>query len=74
MLPVYLDREEGVPATAGTVRMQLTREGLLQPWARLRDNENDERLRIDTMTAFDTVNRVRGLKPGASVIATGRDE
>jgi uncharacterized membrane protein len=74
MLPIYLDRDEGGPPTAGTVRLQLTREGFLQPWARLRDNESDERLRLDGMPTLEIVNRVRGLKPGASVIATGRDE
>ena len=74
MLPVYLDRDEGAPPTAGTVHLQLTREGFLQPWARLRDNESDERTRLDTMVAFDVVNRVRAVKPGASVIATGRDD
>lgn len=73
MLPVYLDRDDGGPPTGGTVHMQLTREGFLQPWARLRDNENDERLRLDGMPTLEIINRVRGLKPGASVIATGRD-
>ncbi len=72
MLPVYLDRpEEGLPA--GAVRWDLTREGWLQPWARLRDNEADERARIDTLPMFEVINRVRAVKPGASVIATARD-
>jgi len=74
LLPVYLDREENAPATAGSVHVQLSREGFLQPWARLRDNEGDERARLDAMPALEIVNRVRGLKPGASVIATGRDD
>jgi hypothetical protein len=46
----------------------------LQAWARLRDNEADERTRLEGMPAFEVVNRVRALKPGASVIATVRDE
>jgi hypothetical protein len=76
MLPVYLDRDEGAAAEGapGPLHFQLAREGWLQPWARLRDNENDERARIDGMKTFDIVNRVRGLKPGASVIATVKDE
>lgn len=74
MLPVYLDREESAGETAGKVQFQLAREGWLQPWARLRDNEADERARLDNMPAFEVFNRVRGLKPGASVIATVRDE
>ncbi|MFM7749292.1 MAG: glutamine amidotransferase, partial [Opitutaceae bacterium] len=74
MLPVYLDLEEGGAAPPGKVHFQLTREGWLQPWARLRDNEGDERARLDAMPAFEVLNRVRALKPGASVIASVRDE
>lgn len=74
MLPVYLDREAQVTAPLGPVHLQLAREGWLQAWARLRDNEGDERARIDAMPTFDVVNRVRALKPGASVIASVRDE
>lgn len=73
MLPVYLDGTE-TPEAPGPLQFQLAREGWLQAWARLRDNEADERSRIDTMPAFEVINRVRGLKPGASVIATGRDK
>jgi hypothetical protein len=74
MLPVYLDREAQATAPLGPVHLQLAREGWLQAWARLRDNEGDERARIDGMPTFDVVNRVRALKPGASVIASVRDE
>jgi hypothetical protein len=56
------------------MHLQLAREGWLQTWARLRDNEADERARLDGMQSFQIINRVRGLKPGASVIATVRDE
>lgn len=74
MLPVYLDRDETPPEGPPKVQFQLAREGWLQPWARLRDNEADERARIDAMPPFEVLNRVRGLKPGASIIATVRDE
>ncbi len=74
MLPVYLDFDEGTAEPPGKVHFQLAREGWLQPWARLRDNEGDERARLDGMPAFEVFNRVRALKPGASVIATVRDE
>lgn len=75
MLPVYLDRDEGAPAgPPGELHLQLAREGWLQAWARLRDNEADERVRLDTMKTFEIINRVRGLKPGASIIATVRDD
>lgn len=69
VLPVYLDR---VPsASVGSdMKLSLTREGWLQPWARLRDNEQDERRRLEQMPTFHTVNAVRGIKPGASVIAS----
>jgi len=71
MLPVYLDGATGSPVPPdGGWRYQLTREGLLQPWARLRDNEAAEQSRRDAMAGFQVVNWVRGVKPGASVIAT----
>ena len=74
MLPVYLDGPSGSPPPPpGGLRLQLTREGLLQPWARLRDNEPDERTRREAMPGFEVVNWVRGAKPGASVIATVRN-
>ena len=53
----------------GPVHLNLAREGWLQPWARLRDTEADERARIEAMPTFEILNRVRALKPGASVIA-----
>src|SRR5690606_28812289 len=72
MLPVYLDRpsssESGSP-----VRFELAREGWLQPWARLRDEEGAERRRLESMPAFLVANRVASVKPGASVIATAKD-
>ncbi|MSU51272.1 MAG: hypothetical protein EXS37_19660 [Opitutus sp.] len=74
MLPVYLDRDENSAEAPGKVQFQLAREGWLQAWARLRDNEADERARIDGMPAFEVFNRLRGLKPGASTIASVRDE
>src|SRR6185436_12001785 len=74
MLPVYLDQGDGAPAEPpGPVHFQLAREGWLQAWARLRDNEADERARIEGMPAFEVFNRVRALKPGASAIASVRD-
>jgi uncharacterized membrane protein len=74
MLPVYLDNDDGSYEGPPTVNYQLAREGWLQAWARLRDNEADERTRLERMPAFEVLNRVRGLKPGASAIATVRDE
>jgi len=69
ILPIYLD-----PLPAGKVaaeaRLSLTREGWLQPWARLRDNEKDEQQRLAEMPGFQVINRVRAVKPGARVVAT----
>ncbi len=72
MLPVYLDR----PAEAwpsGPVRLNLTREGWLQSWARLRDTEAAEKSRLQAMAPFLVLNPVHEVKPGASVIATVAD-
>jgi hypothetical protein len=72
MLPVYLDRL--VPGTAGNyLRLDLTRDGWLQPWARLRGTEAEERGRLQELTPFQVLNRVRGIKPAASEIATVTD-
>ncbi len=72
MLPVYLDRAEET-RPPGPVRLNLTREGWLQSWARLRDNEADEKTRLQSMVSFQVLNPVREIKPGASVIATVTD-
>jgi uncharacterized membrane protein len=69
LLPVYLDR---LPQTGAVppVRFELSREGWLEAWARLRDNENAERQRLSAMPAFKVLNRSRALKPGATLLAT----
>lgn len=73
MLPVYLDYARDTKPLAN-LRLNLTREGWLQPWARLRDNEASERTRLTEMPALQVLNRVRDVKPGASVIAEVQDE
>jgi uncharacterized membrane protein len=69
MLPVYLDRVP-LQRTAKQYHLDLTREGWLQPWTRLRSTETDERTRLQGMPAFEVLNLARDVKPGASVIAT----
>jgi uncharacterized membrane protein len=69
ILPVYLDRLPEKIA-AGKMHLDLTREGWLQPWARLHENEIDEKQRISEMPAFRVLNRLPSVKPGASVVAT----
>jgi uncharacterized membrane protein len=68
MLPVYLDRVPRIEQPS-EYRLALTRDGWLQPWVRLRNNEDDERQRLTDMPEFRTVNRVRSIKPGAVVLA-----
>jgi uncharacterized membrane protein len=67
LLPVYVD----APATEPVEKYQLalTREGWLQPWVRVRSTEQAEDKRLEEMPAFRTVNRVRSIKPGASVLS-----
>lgn len=69
LLPVYLDPIEPKKSLQ-LYHLNLTREGWLQPWARLRDNEREENTRLETMPPFEVLSTVRGTKPGASVIAT----
>ena len=73
MLPVYLDRAEHTDAP-GPVKFNLEREGWLQAWARLRENESDEKARLQEMPLFQILNVAREIKPGASIIATATDE
>ena len=68
LLPVYVD-DAAPTATDGRYRLMLTREGWLEPWVRLRGEETDERKRLGGMPAFQTLNPVRGIKPGATVLA-----
>ena len=72
MLPVYLDAKAEAAPT-GPLRLALTREGWLQPWARLRTNEADERQRLAALPVFDILNRTGGTKPAATVVATVTD-
>ncbi|PYK98703.1 MAG: hypothetical protein DME19_11505 [Verrucomicrobia bacterium] len=72
MLPVYLDHPPESKLMTN-LHLTLTREGWLQPWARLRSNESDEKARLEAMPPFQVLNRVRDIKPGASVIATVHD-
>jgi len=73
ILPVYLDRLAR-QETVTRAYLNLTREGWLQPWARLCDNEQDELQRLLEMPAFRVLNCVRAVKPGARVLATVGDD
>jgi uncharacterized membrane protein len=74
LLPVYLDHgQDGASPLDGEYRLELTREGWLQPWVRTRETEDSERQRIQAMPAFRSVSGVRAIKPGATVLAEVSD-
>ncbi|SMP78469.1 Uncharacterized membrane protein [Neorhodopirellula lusitana] len=50
-------------------QFSMTREGMLEPWLRLRDNEADENTRLNELPHLTTVNSVGDVKPGAFVLA-----
>jgi len=73
MLPVYLDTfAKGEPST--DARMTMSREGWLEPWARLRLTEQEEEVRLAHMPPFKSINQLKAIKPGASALATVVDE
>jgi len=71
LLPVY-------PSAPGAGRKLLsidfTREGLLEPWVRLRDNEAAEKSRLKGMPYFRAANPLGSIKPAASVLAITKTE
>lgn len=73
MAPVYPPRRNE-PTAADEFRLELTREGLLQPWFRLRETEDGESERMRSMPSFNTLSRVGDAKPGAIQLATLRDQ
>lgn len=74
LLPVYADDSTpDLPADVN-VRMSLTREGWLEPWIRLRPEEEAEKQRLNAMPGFNIINPVRGIKPGATVLARAEIE
>jgi uncharacterized membrane protein len=72
LLPVYINATNK-RGESSRFRMQLTREGWLEPWVRIKPSELEENKRIDMMPAFRTVNLVQRNKPGAVVLAEVRD-
>lgn len=69
LLPVYADQVQDFPPDTKH-RLALTREGWLEPWIRLRADEVSERQRLEQMPSFEVVNPVRGIKPGATILAS----
>lgn len=69
LCPVYVDRGAREQMT-GPITIGLTREGMLQPWLRLRDNASEETVRLRDMPRFAAANSVGDLKAGAYQFAT----
>ena len=72
MLPIDLENVS-TRAHPTTYRISLTREGWLQPWARLRSTETEEQQRLKEMPDFLTVSLTGKVKPGATPIAEVTD-
>ncbi|MFM7831971.1 MAG: hypothetical protein ACKPJD_09280, partial [Planctomycetaceae bacterium] len=70
-LPIDLESRAQFPTTP--VRLTLTRDGWLQPWVRLRDDETAEQQRLQQMPAFVTLNPAGYVRPGAIVMAEVED-
>ncbi|MFV0445951.1 MAG: hypothetical protein ACK5Q5_20430 [Planctomycetaceae bacterium] len=79
VLPVYCDRTptplEALPLAdpPQQFHMQLTRDGWLQPWVRLRTTEVEEQSRLQSMSGFQVLSQVNGVKPAAQVLASVLD-
>ncbi len=74
LLPVYLDGVPADPVAARPWQLELTRDGWLEPWVRLRSTEEAERERLGQMPPFLTLNRVGAPKPAAQVLARARND
>jgi uncharacterized membrane protein len=72
MLPFYLSGAPGGKPPE-KLTMNLTPAGWLEPWARLRGTESEERARYNEIPPYQDMNRVGALKPGATLIATATD-
>jgi len=72
LLPVTLGVVDG-PSRPTEMRLSYSREGILQPWMRLRSRKADEEERIATLPAFRVLNQTEAARPGASVFAVVED-
>ncbi len=72
MMPIYLDRQTVSPS-GDTFRLELTREGALEPWLRLRSSEVAEKERLEKEAPLQVLNQARDLKPGASLLEVVKD-
>jgi uncharacterized membrane protein len=70
VLPVYIGGRADASSSPGPIRFDLTREGWLEPWVRLYENEQEEKQRLQEMPPFRVLNHASSIKAGASVVAT----
>lgn len=68
MLPAYLERQQR-HLDIGKSPVMLSREGWLQPWARLRTDQVSEEARLSELPEIKILNTLGPLKPGASLIS-----
>lgn len=73
-LPIYLDRPATLPSPERGLAWDLTREGWVEPWARIRSIETEEQLRLDRMPLLKVINALPHVKPGARTLAVVQDQ
>lgn len=82
LAPIYLPRNtsqntssnsENQFIASDSFKMQLTREGMLQPFLRLRSTEEGEMQRVKQAPPLKVLNRTERIKPGAVILATASD-
>lgn len=73
ILPIYLNDQIDT-IMGNSIRLSLTSEGWLQPWARMRSTQAAETQRRDDFSPYQAANIPGRQKPGASVIMYMEDE
>jgi uncharacterized membrane protein len=80
LAPVYIDNAFNRDVPDGSTepigeayKLKLTREGMLQPFLRLRSTEDAEAIRVRETPPLKVLNRVGRVKPGAVVLASAID-
>ena len=73
VIPVYLNNIDAMDSFS-SVRLELTDEGWLEKWARIRTTEAAEVERRNDLVPYQAINFTGRQKPGASVIATASDD
>lgn len=73
VLPLNLSRKATIKPV-GELTWDLTRNGWVEPWVRIRSHESEERSRLRSMPPFKVINPLPSVKPGARVLATVEDK